>query len=776
MPAIIFKACRCPGTGERIDLVVMSHATQHLKIMKKDGQQSRTPLNFSHGAILALFLAVITICVYSNTLQSPFVFDDTGNITENTHIRWNRLTLENIIETAVQSRSHNRPVANISFALNYYFDGYDVIGYRLINISIHIATGVFLFFVVKATLTLPGVNTGIHQNQLIPFFTSLIWVLHPLHTQSVTYIVQRMNSMAAMFYILALLLYIKGRLFDEKKWKGVFFITSLFSGVLAIGSKQIAATLPVMILLYEWCFFRSLDRSWIRNNLVRCLICFTVFSCVALLYLGIDPFERILGSYGRRDFTMGQRILTEFRVVVFYLSLIFFPHPSRLSLDHDFPLSFSLSDPLSTAFSFLLIASTIAIAVYKGKAKPLFLFCTLWFFGNLLIESSIVSLEIIFEHRTYLPSMFVVFGLVLVIYKYFNLFWLRTTVLLGMALTCAVFTYERNSIWQNRVTLWQDCVDKAPEKARPHYNLGLALQKYYPFEKGDPQYLTKSQVADKAIIHFRKAIQIDPNHLKAHNNLGIALMEKGHLDEAISHYRFVLEREPKSIEAANNLAIALSKKGNIDEAIRYFTASLRLDSGQTKSYNNLGVLLFRKGRVSEAASHFRKALQIAPDNRAAHHNLQKLMAPEGGIDQAIDRLEGSIEKTPGASVLYELGNLHKEKGELEKAITWYEKVLELRPEFDNALEKTALVRAMMGDYDHALSMYKKIVQRHPDRAEIYYAIASVYARQGKIAPAFSWLRRAVEKGYDERQRIEIDPNLENLRNTDLYQTFIEGLH
>jgi len=229
------------------------------------------------------------------------------------------------------------------------------------------------------------------------------------------------------------------------------------------------------------------------------------------------------------------------------------------------------------------------------------------------------------------------------------------------------------------------------------------------------------------------------------------------------------------MEAAGNLAIVLSKKGNIEEAIRYFKASLRSGHDQTKTLNNLGVLLARAGRVSEAASQFRKVIQIEPSNREARDNLQKLIAPGGMIDQAIDRLESSVEKTSDTSMLCELGNLYKEKGELKKAVKCYEKALYFRSDFSGALEKMALAMAMMGNYERSLSLYKKIVESHPDQAEIYYLIASVYSRQGNTAAAFSWLQMAIEKGYDEWQRIETDPNLENLRNAKLYKTLIERL-
>ena len=166
----------------------------------------------------------------------------------------------------------------------------------------------------------------------------MIWLVHPLHVQSVTYIIQRMNSLAAMFYILAMLLYARGRLARGKGKQSVFFLSSLGAGMLALGSKENAATLPLFILLYEWFFLQDLSFSWLRKRFLPILGVGVFLFFVAMIFLGQHPFDAILNSYGSRDFNMGQRVLTEFRVVLFYMGLLLFPHPARLNIDHDFSI------------------------------------------------------------------------------------------------------------------------------------------------------------------------------------------------------------------------------------------------------------------------------------------------------------------------------------------------------------------------------------------------------------------------------------------------------
>jgi len=215
---------------------------------------------FDKRVWLNLFLFLVLGClIYSNTLEAPFYFDDLPNIVQNPHIRLTELTLEDLTRAGFKSHSSSRPIANITFALNYYLQQYDVTGYHVINIIIHLLTGIFLYFFIRITLHLSIPESP--NPSIISFFAALLWLVHPIQTQSVTYIVQRMNSMAAMFYILSLLLYVCGRLARQNRIMWPYFGGCAVAGVLAMGCKQIAATLPFFLLLYEWYFFQDLKMA-----------------------------------------------------------------------------------------------------------------------------------------------------------------------------------------------------------------------------------------------------------------------------------------------------------------------------------------------------------------------------------------------------------------------------------------------------------------------------------------------------------------------------------
>ena len=434
--------------------------------------------NSERGSWLNL-LATIFICglafvIYSNTLNVPFVFDDRINISDNPAIRITQLTFENLSNSAFESPDPNRPLANVSLALNYYFHEYEVAGYHLVNITIHALTGILLYFLFVITLKAPVLKRTIIRPQITAFAAAVIWLAHPLQTQSVTYVIQRMNSMATMFYILAMLLYVIARLSVSKRKKIFFFVGCAVSGLAGFWSKEIVITLPFFILLYEFYFLQDLDINWFKSKPF-------IFTATIIILGAIILAGQKLGamfSYGGRQFTLEQRLLTESRVVIFYISQLFFPAPSRLNLLHDFSTSVSLLKPLSTLFSVMALASLLVLAGWFARSWRLLSFCILWYIGNLALESTVFPLEIIFEHRNYLPSTFVslmfswlvMWGLRFTQFKPFALI-----MLFLIAMTFSYWTYERNSDWHDEETLLIDCLEKAPNVARTQASLGYVL-------------------------------------------------------------------------------------------------------------------------------------------------------------------------------------------------------------------------------------------------------------------------------------------------------------
>jgi tetratricopeptide (TPR) repeat protein len=483
-----------------------------------------------------------------------------------------------------------------------------VAGYHVVNILMHIATGIILFYFLNITLKLLQfqnlqlkIRKGTIQNNdnfniynfisssittpqhsvnptptdivFISFFTTFIWLVHPIQTQTVSYIVQRMNCMAAMFYILSLFLYVKARLSNTKIRKLLLFSGCTLSGILALTSKEIAATLPFFIFLYEWYFIQDLSLKWLKRNLIYLLCFLFVVVLLSLLYLGGNPIEKILSLYSYRNFTLGQRVLTEFRVVIYYISLIIFPHPIRLNFLHDFTISYSLINPITTIISIIAITGLLILAICLAKRERLLSFCILWFMGNLVIESSVISLEILYEHRNYLPSMFLLLILVVSIRRFINSKWLGGVLLCAVAIILSVWTYQRNLVWSDDVTFWEDCVKKSPHQYRQQYNLGVVLA----MRHND----------DDAIRHYRTALRIKPNYPEAYYNLGNALARKGDAEAAIYNYRKALQFNPSFSKAYYNIARVMSNQGKTGESIRNYQKALIINSEMTEALYNL---------------------------------------------------------------------------------------------------------------------------------------------------------------------------------------------
>jgi len=746
-------------------------------------------------SILLVFV-IISFSIYSNTIDAPFHFDDRHTILENPIIQ---VTTFSEIGKAGFKSSPTRPVAFISFALNYYFHQHDLKGYHIVNIIIHILNGFLLFLFIKKTLDITSATpeNSPKMEFLSPVFTAffvvLVWLVHPLHTQSVTYIVQRLNSMAAMFYLLSFLLYIKGRNYQRAcanqtprtetgqmpksdspsknrntssdsrlPVPGLYFSGAALAWMLALGCKQTAAALPFFIFFYEWYFFQNLSKDWLKRHLKYVFgICF-LFCFIAFIYLGFNPLEKIksIGDYAHKEFSFTERLFSQFRVVIYYLSLLFYPHPSRLNVDYDFPLSHSLIDPLTTLLSFFTIIGLTGFAGHLAKKNRLLSFCIFWFLGNLVIESSVIPLAVIFEHRTYMPSMLACLLVIMLAVQYIRPNWLLFSVFGIVVVTFSVWTYERNRVWGDPVTLWKDCVKKSPQKVRPHFNLGVRLE-----DKG---------FFKDAIHYYSETLRLDPAYSKAHYNLANMLLKENRKAEAINHFSEALKIKPDYSKAHINLANVLTEEGKLKEAIPHFSEALRLEPNNPKAHHNLGLLYVRTGRLTEAITHFSKAVQLDPENLNMRNSLKRALFTRDKIKAAIRKTERELDFDKNPDLYNRLGNLYNNLGESTTAVKYYKKALSIQPDFPPALNSLAILYVSKMEYDQALPLFKQIIDIVPDHAGTYYNIACIYAVQKKIEDAIDWLEGAIQRGYDNWELIKTDKDLENIRKTPYYEALIKN--
>jgi len=567
--------------------------------------------------LAVIVLYVLGFAIYLNSFSVPFVFDDYPNIRDNPAIRMTALNLEALQAAVFESHALRRPVANISFALNYFAGSYEVKGYHLVNIFIHVANGVLVYFL---TLILLGRSRKLAHKPSIPdkrlrlaaLAAAAIFIAHPLQIQAVTYIVQRMTSMATMFYLASLLFYLLGRQRQDRYGKGVYWLSALAFWLLALGSKEIAATLPVVVLLVEYFFYRDPLKPWPGIGIGHLLLALVATAGVVVLYLGSEPAAAIAEQYAGQDLTPLERLLTESRVLIFYMSLMVLPYPGRLSLDHTFSISHSLTDPITTLLAAAVLVAMLFGALRLNRRHPTLTFCILWFLITLSIESTFIGLELAYEHRLYLPMFALALAAAYLLVLAPGRF---ATLSIGLAgfvvITLASASILRNIIWQDPVTLWADAVSKSPASHRAHNNLGRVL-----IDRGD---------WEQATLQFEEAIRLRPDYAEPHNNLGTLHARAKRFGQAEQHFAIAIELNPQYAQAFNNFGVALLSQGRIRQATAQLGQAVRVSPGYGKAHGNLSTALFQLGQRQEACRHLFIALQLdasVPYSRAALERCQ----------------------------------------------------------------------------------------------------------------------------------------------------------
>jgi tetratricopeptide (TPR) repeat protein len=586
-----------------------------------------------------LLIFVTTLLAYSNTFNSSFHYDDNATIIQNPIIKnleyFTEPSKARIFQGHFEYPNLNRRyIGYLTFALNYKFHGLDVTGYHIVNFLIHIVSAFIIYLLIRLSFKTPILSTSDIKDysEYIALTSALLFACHPIQTQAVTYITQRVASLTTMFYLLAVFLYVKWRI----KTSGVrstktkilnirsllLYLMAVISTVLAMKTKETAFTLPIMISLYELIFFEGK----VNKRIVYLIPFLLTMLIIPLSLVSIDkPVGELIGDIdlATRDYMEISRkdyFLTQFSVLVTYIRLIFLP--IKQNLEYDYPVYSTLFE-LRVLLSSLILFTLLLLAVYLLKKckdgtshNRLISFGIFWFFITLSVESSLIPIpSVIYEHRMYLASFGVFLALttaVFVVREKFSKRWRNTDKLIAGLIVITIIsltgaTYARNSVWKDDISLWRDVVRKSPSKARAHSNLCDGYQ-----SRG---------LTDEAITECLLAVSLNPYLINAHYNLGTAYMSKGLMDEAIKYLRQAIMLKPTFASAYNNLGIAYNSKGLTDEAIKNYQLAIRLNPIFPEAYNNIGFAYQSKGLYKEAIKHYRIALKLKPDYIRARENL-----------------------------------------------------------------------------------------------------------------------------------------------------------
>lgn len=514
--------------------------------------------DFSKKALLAglCAAALITILAYYPGMSAGFYFDDEPNILWVDAVQWTQLTIETVQRTLSDVLITSRPVANISIGLNHLVSGLEPAPYHWTNLVIHLAAGLALYWVLRLFQQYHGKS---NDGEWLTLLVVFLFLVHPLNTQAVTYVIQRMTSSATLFFLLCLGSYLTGRHASigskQVAWFGIAFMFAMLS----IGSKETGYLLIPILLLYEYCFHR--EKWWSRYTAVTTprshliLIVGTVIFFVIMVSLSWQLLDgRIYWSetMPRRDFSGLERVMTQGRVQFFYLSLLLWPAPSRLNLDHDFVISRGLLDPVSTSFALAGWALVLAFALWNARSRPRLAFPILAYLLLHSMESAPISLELVFEHRMYLPMTMLALLATLnlnPLSRKKELASYGTICVIGLLLS--IGTFQRNQVWGDPLTFFRDCAQKSPNKWRAQYNLGTNLGKL--------------GIVDEARMALQQAVAIRPDDSETHNQLANVFMMKEQNGGAEKHYRLAVEHNSGNAEALYNLSVLLSQQQRYSE-------------------------------------------------------------------------------------------------------------------------------------------------------------------------------------------------------------------
>lgn len=594
---------------------------------------------------------------YASSFGGIFTFGDEGNIVSNATIRH--------LFPIADHLATKRPLVSLSFAFNYTISELDVIGYHAFNLLVHLIAAITLFGVVRRTLLRPQFNDRYKDTaDWLALAVSLLWTVHPLLTESVTYISQRSESMMGMFYLLSLYFVIRSAASCRPLG---WYLLAIIACAMGMASKAVMLTAPLVILLY--------DRAFLAESFTRAfrwrwpLYAGLAATWYILFHLGVVQAafaaDAIGFGFGLQQPTPWQYVTTQPDVILHYLRLSLWPDP--LCIDYGWAIA---DGAVRIAVPGAAVLILVALTIWGSIRKPAIGFLGIWFFVILAPTSSILPIhDMAVEHRMYLPLAAVVAIAVLLAYSFIersglsrpNQITIMVVVVLAAATALGFRTFERNKVYHSGVALWADALKSNPMSARPHSylayyyktserNMGKAVEQWATVLEKDPDnidallnlgiYYGERGDTNKAIDYYQRILSISPDHADAYYNIGVLFQDVGRHEEAVEAFRTAQRSRPRNLDIYFLAANSLDALGRTDEAIRELRKGIKavgpdFEPAQLAAVHfGLGNAYIRKNELELAISEFRMAVMHSPKHSAAYHALGWALAKQGRFAEA----------------------------------------------------------------------------------------------------------------------------------------------
>ena len=674
-------------------------------------------------------LILLATLIYLNSLHNQFVFDDIPLILKNPSIR--DLKKIPLYFSSGIDKIPYRPLRWISHVIDYHFSDLNPLGYHISNITLHTLTSILIYLTISTLV----------ENTRIAFFAALLFAVHPIHTDSVTYISGRRDILSTLFYILGFYLFLETR----KKKRLKFLTLSFVAYLLAISSKEMAVTLPALFFSYD--FIHNLSdkgslthrfSTSFKKTFTSHKIFYLSFLLMAILFICYKIFLKSPsnkeGFYGGNLYI---QLLTVSKILVYYIKLLFFP--INLIADYSFnsfPLPRSLVEP-ATLFSLMALCAIAFLMLKLLSRNKIMAFSLIWFFVTLMPICHIFPHhELLAEHYLYLPS----FGFVLLIALILELVLTSTTrrryLYSAFSLIILLFsirTFYRNYDWKNGFTLWEKTVKTVPNCVRALNNLGIEYYNRKDFKH--------------AKAFYQKAIKIQPIYEKAYYNLGNIYRTEQQFNHALEMYQKAAQLNPKNINTHNNLGNAYAMQGLYDQAIREYWLVLKLKPRYAQAHNNLGNVYRSLGKTDLAIDFYKKAIKIKPRYFDAYLNLANAYGDLKQYEISINYLKKALIIKPfHIPTVYNLASIYAKTGQYDKAIKRYEHVIKLDPHSLEAHNNLAIVYTKNNLHQQAIVHYQKVIELNPAFLEPYINLGNLYLeRLNDRRKALHYFKKFLEK-------------------------------
>lgn len=709
-----------------------------------NGMHSINKWIFLSSAIIVLAIGV----AYSNSFTGTWVFDDKYTILENPHKSplwppWN------VLWGPKDTPSAGRPIVSLSFALNYALGGENVWGYHLFNLIVHILAGLFLFGVIRLTLVYSDVPKYLKRwSILLALVCTLIWSLHPLQTGSVTYISQRAESLMGLFYLLTMYCTVRGFWEEHRR---LWFVGTITACVLGVLSKEVAATAPVIVLLYDRAFVSQNLKDSIKNHWPLYLgLIATWLITVGILFAGTKA--KTTGfHFADRELGVLNYIGTQCNAIVMYLKLAFWPHPLVLDygdVDGGYPIVKIFSECALSASLLFILASAGLFLLWK---KPKWGFLVAWFFIILSPSSSFIPIasELMAEHRMYLPLASVIVSVVVAVFILGKRFLLRLTIspwlviglgtgfIIAIVVTLATVTFLQNQKYHRESAILIESVKEYPNNQRAQYNSGTALAAEKKYEESIP--------------YFEAALRLKLNerHLDARNNLGLSLIRIGRYEEAHRHIAFLLKYKPDRSDALLTMGTILANLNRLDEAVDSYKKALALRPNYMEVHQSLIPVLVKQEKFDEALQHLSMVRRIPADSAQAHFELGGLLEGMSHFNAASRQYKEAEKLKPDfTEAVFKQGFCAFQMGKVDTALELYEKTLRLNNNHPDAHNNIGAIQAMRGKFKEAITHFQIAINANPKNVTFHVNLGNAMMAVGDTEEAF----------HAFRQALTIDPN------------------